>query len=148
MTDKREQILSAIFDTLQSVDGFETCSRNRDQLPADKRPALILLDGDESAKRDADGRGRVAASPNRIIMTPEVFIVLDTRKPKNESIGQDLNALRAAVLKALLTTSAITDLCENVFYTGCITDLAKDRVMDGQVGLAIEYTYLLKPNEL
>lgn len=148
MTDRREQILSTIFSTLQAVPGFETCVRNRDQLPADKRPALILLDGDEEARRDADARGRAAYSDNRVILKPEVYIVLETRKPKNENLGQDLNAFRALVLKALLTTSAITDLCSNVFYAGSITDLAKERIMEGQVGIAIEYTYLLKPNEL
>lgn len=148
MTDRREQILSVIFETLQAVPGFNTCARNRDQLPAEKRPAILLLDGDEEAKRDADGRGRVGSSPNRIILRPEIYIVLDTRKPRNEGLGQDLNAFRVLVVKALLTASAISDLCENVFYGGCVSDLAKDRVMEGQLAIHVEFTYLLKPNDL
>lgn len=148
MTDQRERILSAIFTAMEDIAGFESCVRNRDQLPTEKRPALILMDGDEEARRDADGRGRVAGSPNHVIMKPEIYIVFDTRKPKNEGLGQDMNAARATVLKRLLTDASITDLCVNVFYTGCVTDLAKGRVMEGQLGLAIEYTYLLKPHDL
>ncbi len=148
MTDKREQILSAIFEVLQGVTGFESCVRNRDQLPNEKRPALILLDGDEEARRDADGRGRVGSSPNRVTMKPEIYIVFDTRKPRNENLGEDLNAARASVLKALIEAPSIAVLCESIFYGGCITDLAKGRVMEGQVGLAIEFTYFLKFSEL
>lgn len=150
MTDKREQILSKLFLALQGVDGVATdaCVRNRDQLPVGKRPAILLLDGDEESRRDADARGRLAASPNRVVLKPEIYIALDSRKPNNENIGQDLNAFRAKVLKAILQDVTVTGLCENVFYAGLISDLAKDRTMDGQMGLAIEFTYFLKPAEL
>lgn len=149
MTDKREQILSAIFEVLEGIPGVAACVRNRDQLPAaDKLPAIMMMDGDEEGKRDADGRGRSAVSPNRVILKPEIYVILQVSKPRNEGVGPSLNAFRALVLKALLTSTAITDLCESVFYAGCITDLAQNRKMEGQFGLSIEFTYLLRPNDL
>lgn len=148
MADKREQILSKLFEVLQTVDGVQSCTRNRDQLPAEKRPAIVLLDSDEAAKPSADGRQRIASSPNLVVMSPEIYLALDSRKPDNELTGEDLNALRAKVLSAVLTNQALTGLCENVFYRGCVNDLAKDRTMDGQMGLVIEFTYYLKPADL
>lgn len=148
MSDRREEILSAIFEVLQSVEGFTSCVRNRDQLDAAKRPALFLLDGDEEAKRDADGRNRIAASLNRVVMRPEIHIALDSRKTQNISVGQDLNALRAAVVKAVLTDEALVALCDNIFYAGSVTDLGKDRQLEGQMAIMIELTYILRPLEL
>lgn len=150
MTDKREQILSALFTVLQGVEGIEedACVRNRDQLPATKRPAILLLDGDEEGQRAADGRGRIAAAPNLVILKPEIYFALEDRKPQNEDVGQDSNAMRAKILKAVLSDMSLTGLCHNVFYAGAVTDLAKNREMQGQMGLAIEFTYYLKPAEL
>lgn len=150
MTDKREQILSRLFTVLGTVEGVGTDNtfRNRDQLPDDKRPAILLLDADEEGKQSADNRGRIASSPNLVTLKPEVYAVLEDRKPQNEDVGQDLNALRAKILSAILTDAQLAGLCHNIFYAGMITDLAKDREMKGQLGLAIEFTYYLKPAEL
>lgn len=148
MTDKREQILNSLFTVLQSVDGVQSCVRNRDQMPDGKRPAILLLDGDEEARRDSDQRQRIAAAPNLVTLKPEIYFALENRKPQNDQVGEDSNAIRAKILKAVLNDQSLTGLCQNVFYTGCISDLAKGREMQGQMGLAIEFTYYLKPAEL
>lgn len=148
MIDRRENILAKILEILKTIEGMESIERNRDQLPADMRPAILLLDGHEEARRDADGRGRVGAAPNRVIMKPEIYIALDTRKPKNLNVGPRLNAFRALVIGKLMTNSELEGMCENMFYAGSISDLAKDGGMDGVMGISIEFTYLLKPAEL
>lgn len=148
MTDKREQILEKIKTVLADIEGVQFVGRNLDQLPADKRPALLILDGDEEGLRDADGRNRGAGSPNRVKLKPEIYITMDSRKPQNKDLGRDLNLLRGKVIKALVFNVELTGLCENVFYAGAVSDLAKGREMLGQMGLAIEFTYFLKPADL
>lgn len=150
MTDKREQILSTLYASLVSVPGMtaDTVFRNRDQLPDDKRPAILLLDGDEEGHAQADGRNRIASAPNLVTMKPEIYFAIEDRKPQNEDVGPDVNAMRAKILKTVLNDQSVIGLCTNVFYAGLITDLAKGRDMIGQMGLSINFTYYLKPSEL
>jgi hypothetical protein len=148
MTDRREQILAKLETILAAIDGVQFCGRNRDQLPDGKRPAILLLDGDEEGGRSADHRNRIGASPNLVLMKPEIYFALDDRKPQNENVGQDANAMRVKILKAVLNDQGLTGLCTNVFYAGVITDLARGREMIGQMGLMFEFTYALKPSEL
>ncbi len=154
-TDKRELILARLFEVLQAVtvDGIDivACVRNRDQLEADMRPGILLLDADEEARPDADHRGRAAAAPNRIELKPEIYIAMDSRKPANEGIGADLNKFRAAVLKAVLSDVTLATLAggsSNLFYMGMVSDLARGRNLEGEMGLMIVISYVLRPSEL
>ncbi len=153
--DRRELILARLFAVLQSVtvDGIDikACVRVRDQLTDDMRPGILLLDADEEARPDADHRGRAAASPNRVELKPEIYIAMDSRKPQNESTGTDLNKFRAAVLKAVLTDVDLAGLAggsDNLFYMGLVSDLARGRAMEGEMGLMIIITYPFRPKEL
>lgn len=151
MTDKREMILARLFAVLKDIPGVVTCVRNRGELPDDKRPAITLLDSDETAQDKAFNRGRIAASPNFISLQPEIYVTLDSRKPDNKLIGQDLNVLRARILKAVLTDGTLVSLCGTngeIRYLGCITDLARGRAMDGETGLTFAFIYVLNPSEL
>jgi hypothetical protein len=60
---KREQILTRLFDVLQTVPGVQEAMRNR-VASSDKRPAVQLLDSDEVADKAYEGRGRPSNSPN------------------------------------------------------------------------------------
>jgi len=152
MTDRREQVLSALFTLLQAVDNVHVVVRNRGELPAAIRPAVVLLDGDETAR---DGvpqeRGRLTAAPNLVDMSPEIYVVMDQREPKNERIGEDMNAMRMAILKAITTAApliAILGSNGDIKYNGCATDMASGRSMEGQLSLRFTFTYVLKPSEL
>jgi len=152
MTDRREQVLSALFTVLQSVSGVKVAVRNRGELPPAIRPAVVLLDGDETAR---DGvpqeRGRLTAAPNLVDMSPEIYVVMDQREPKNEHIGEDMNAMRMAILKAITTAApliAILGSNGDIKYGGCATDMASGRSMEGQLSLRFTFTYVLKPSEL
>lgn len=151
--DRREAILAQLFVTLQGVPGFATYVRNRGELPNDKRPSLILLDGAEVAKEAAFERGRTTASPNLMVLQPEIYISLDGRKPDNENVGQDLNAFRVLILKAIQADAVLDTLCcvrdgGEIQYRGCQTDLARGNPMNGEMGLDIAIIYPFQPSEL
>lgn len=154
-------ILANLFDILKGLDIELTTGaiaagnfvHNRNALPAELVPGIILLDADEvkdSSLPDLIGRG-LRSGPTRMKMTPEVYIVLDVRKPQNVKVGEDLNTARAAILTKVLHSKALQQLVGDngsITYDGCVTDLARNRVMEGQMGLSITFTYPFIPDEL
>jgi hypothetical protein len=149
--DKREQILSRLFAVLQTVPGIITCVRNRGELDIDDRPAIYLMDGDEKADDKAREKGRLAAYPNLVVMEPEVYAALKSQKPQNLTIGQSLNSFRTEIIKAVLNDATLRSLVGSngeIFYGGCLTDLARGREMNGEIGLIFAFRYVLNPRDL
>ena len=94
-TDRRELVLVRLLAILANVPPIQVVVRNRGELPADKRPAIVLLDADEVARLQASqSRGRLIAAPCLVDMTPEIYVVMDAREPPNELIGTDMNTMR------------------------------------------------------
>jgi hypothetical protein len=161
MTDKREMILSRLFTVLQGVPGVATdpetggpcVYRNRDELPDNKRPGILLLDANEVAEEKAKDRNRLSKSPDLVMIKPEIYVTLTTAKPQNEGQGEALSAMRSAVLKAVLLDDTLNDLCGvgkggEMQYAGSLTDMARGQPMEGEIGIMISFTYIFKPTEL
>lgn len=126
---------------------------NREELPQELVPGVILLDGDEMRDPrfpDSSGRG-TRSGPTLMKMTPEIYVVLEVRVPHNTNVGEDLNAARVAILNAVLhdeTLSLITGANGSIILDACVTDLARNRHMKGQMGLSFTFTYPFIPDEL
>jgi hypothetical protein len=153
-TDRRELVLTRLLEVLAAVPSIQVVVRNRGELPADKRPGIVLLDADEVARPSApNARGRLIAQamPNVVDMTPEIYVVMDPRKQPNPSIGTDMNALRLVIIKAVQTDQALTDIVGSngdIRYAGTQTDMASGRSMEGQMSIRMTFTYPLLPKEL
>lgn len=125
---------------------------NRDELPKELVPGIIVLDGDETKDTRAlppPGRG-APVSPQIMRMTPEIYVVLDVRKPQNKNVGEDLDAVRAAIVNLVLADSQLPTLVGQmgqIIYDGCVTDLARNRTMRGQMGLSFTFVYPFIPGE-
>jgi hypothetical protein len=164
--DRRQEILDRLEALLSGMtislagDGSTTSTpalipagnfvRNRNELPADKLPGIILLDADEVNDYSLvpkSGRVMSQMATQILKMTPEIYIVLDTgRKPHNKNAGKDLNLARLAIMGKIIPDSTIQELCGSfgkVVYDGSITDFARNRVMKGQMGLSITFSYPL-----
>jgi len=155
-------ILERLFDILKSLPIELTVGvvpldeghrvHNRDELPKEKVPGIILLDGDETKDPrfpQNSGRG-TPVSPGMMRMSPEIYVVLDVRKPGNTNAGEDLNLARATILNAVLhdvTLQTITGSGGSIVFDGAYTDLARNRQMRGQMGLAFTFVYPFIPNE-
>lgn len=148
--DKREEILVRLFAIVDSITDAETRVRNRDQLETDQLPALYLFDGDEESDSRGSGRGRLGASPNLVTMTPELCIALKPG-PGLQTPGTDLNGWRVKIVKLVTldaTLQALAGPNGEVFYRGLVTDLGKDRAMQGQMLLQFGIRYVLRPSGL
>ena len=143
--DKREEILARLLQVAASVPGVAMAVRNQDELSERSRPAIVVFDADESADEAADHPGR---APNLVVMTPEVLILLGASP---ESVGSALNALRAKLVKAVLTDPqliALTGANGRVRYASCSTHLGHGRSMEGSMGVQFTFTYVLRPEQL
>jgi hypothetical protein len=126
--------------------------RNRDELPGEKVPGIILLDADETKDpRFPANPGRQGRpGPGMMKMTPEIYVVLDVRKPQNKNVGEDLILARAAIMDAVMhdaTIQAYVGSGGTIVYDGCYTDLARNRQMKGQMGLSFTFGYPFIPDE-
>lgn len=152
MKDRREQVLVRLKTILEAVPGIQVVVRNRGELPADKRPAIVLLDADEVARLNVpQSRGRLIAAPCLVDMTPEIFVVMDAREPPNDLIGTDMNTMRVTIVHAVYSDQELKTILSangDIRYAGTVTDMASGRSMEGQMHIRMTFTYPLIPSEL
>jgi hypothetical protein len=160
--DRRTDILAQVHTLLNNLEITLSSGKipaknfvhNRNELPKELVPGIILLDADEVS----DPRG-IQAPPGRggppgaklMRMTPEIYVVLDVRKPNNVNVGEDLNKARLAILGTILNDKTLQTIVGNngqISYDGSVTDLARNRTMQGQLGVSITFVYPLIPGEL
>ena len=144
--DKREAILQRLVDIAKGVEGVATAVRNQDEISERGRPAIAIFDADESAAEHAtEHPGR---APNIVEMSPELLILLGA---KPETVGSALNALRAKLIKAVLTDPQLLALVgPNGYarYAGCSTHLGHGRSMEGSMSVQFSFAYVLRPEQL
>ncbi|TIX61101.1 MAG: hypothetical protein E5V25_24805, partial [Mesorhizobium sp.] len=104
--DLREAILVRLLVVAGAVDTSLSIRRNETDVSDSNLPAVILFDGEEVA-RDTDTQGRPADAPRIIDMTPEVQFRLAGKGPE---VGTSLNLLRAKLIDAVLSDSALLAL--------------------------------------
>lgn len=145
--DPREAILARLLIVAAAVDTSLSKRRNETDVSGSNLPAVILFDGEENA-RDTDPQGRNALTPRHIEMTPEVQFRLES---KAEDVGTKLNLLRAKLIDAVLADSALLALTINnrsIRYQGSMTATERGRSMEGGIGVAFTFTYVMNPGSL
>ena len=156
MPDLRELILARVLVILQGVMTanpalVNTVVRNRALLRNEKRPALVLLDGDEQSKLDRNDRsGRaVGFAPSIMTMRPQIFILAEEQRPTNAELGPDLNLLRKNVIEALAADTTLkTHYTANgsINYNSTVTDMKSGGAVTGMMMLDFSINYPLIPD--
>lgn len=158
MADTRELILARIAVLCTETAGFLTAVRNRGLLKTEKRPAVILLDGDEFPVLTHGGRQNRARSGREMLLTPsimqlrpEMYILLPEDRPTNEDVGPIVNQKRVDLCKAIAEDAPLRTLCGSngdIIYNGCATDLKSGSALTGQMRLDFYYNYTFFPDNL
>lgn len=163
--ERLETMLSGMTITLSNgVIPAGNFVRNRNELPGPDPndpagspglvPGIILCDGDEANEAPLAVPPGVQATRMRdqlVKMTPEIYVVLDVRKPQNVLVGQDLNIARQVILAAIMTDAALWNIVGangNIKYVAAITDLSRNRDMKGQLGMSFSFSYPLLHREI
>jgi hypothetical protein len=164
MFDRREAILEQILVVLAqvgtgwvaAVDSEPSVFRNRAEIPPEKLPALVLLDGREQVitstlRKDQMGIVPSATAPSVYTLSPQVFIVLKPRQTlANEGVGEELSQMRMKLVPAVLDDDTLGTLIGpsgGIRYMGHLTDLQTGSTVLGQMQLNFEFSYVLNPNE-
>jgi hypothetical protein len=156
MQDKRELILLRMLTLMGTVNGTAdplSVFRNRAEIPPDKLPALVLLDGKEAAKNPDLQRTRGGARvPAVFELTPQVFIVLKPRNTiDNPGVGEELSGLRMQLLKAFIQDDELWALLGSngeIINLGHDTDLQTGSTVVGQMQLHFQVSYVFDPADL
>ena len=155
-----ESVLSGLVSTVQLTGGNTPSAlagfvHNRNELPSGKVPGIILLDGDEYQDQripvPTPGRVQTKLSIQLNRFTPEIYVVLDERKPGNENVGEDLNICRMAILGAIWDDAVLQGIVGSngqITVDAVVSDLARNRQMQGQLGISICFRYPLIPAEI
>ncbi|RWB85916.1 MAG: hypothetical protein EOQ52_20405 [Mesorhizobium sp.] len=143
--DPREAILARLLELARSIDDSFEARRNETGLP-DTSKYVVLFDGEEHAVGDIPGRRNAAEPPPQIVeMTPEVQFRLAA---KAKDVGTALNALRIRLIAAVLTDPvllALTVKGTSMRFAGSNTATERGRSMEGGIGVAFTFAYLLRP---
>jgi hypothetical protein len=144
MTDIREAILARMLVIAEDVEDVELAARNKLTLDESQRPAIIILDGPETARNNEASR-RPARAPRIIDMQPSVVVMVGA---KAEDVGTLINLYRARYLKALTEDTEFLELThdsEGFRYDGCTPTVEEGRVVEGQMEFHLSITYILQP---
>ncbi|RWH86450.1 MAG: hypothetical protein EOR77_21620 [Mesorhizobium sp.] len=147
--DPREAILARLLIVAGSVDTSLSQRRNETDVSGSNLPAVILFDGEENNAGEIPKR-RLGGppSPQIIEMMPEVQFRLEGKAPE---VGTKLNLLRGKLIDAVLADSALLALTSNgvsIRYEGSRTATERGRSMEGGIGVAFTFTYLLRPGQV
>lgn len=153
--DTREQILKRLAAIAVDLSGFTSAVRNRGLRENEKRPAVIILDGDEAPVLTHGGRfnrahaGRtMPMTPSIMTMKPELYVLMDEQRPQNVELGPALNAKRVQFVKALADDEQLLALLGSnggIIYNGCVTDLKSGLALSGQMRIDLLLTYTFFP---
>jgi hypothetical protein len=141
--DRREAILQRLFIVMQTIDGVRSVYRNQPQVSAHQRPAIVILDGDETGTEGQFALGRPPSTPGIFAMTPEIYL---TVAGGAADVGTDLNTLRLQVIGAVLGDAELLSFVGTVGgiqYQGCFTDLGRGRALEGEMGMTFSFHYPL-----
>lgn len=153
MADIRELILErlkAICIAEQTDAGLVSAFRNRPPAKTDLRPLALILDGDERGRDLQPGKnGReLPFRPQRCILSPELWIVLEESKPDATDKGTRLNNIRTKLCAAIAADATLITLLgqpSDIIYRGCVTDLKSGSSLEGQMRLDFDFCYIFDP---
>ena len=155
--DVREAVLARLqaIILLPAAGTFSTAVRNRGLRSNEQRPAVIMLDGDETPVLTHGGRNNRAQSGRSMVLTPsimqmrpELYILLKEDRPVNVDVGEELNTKRIALVAAIAEDTALKALLGSnggILYNGCVTDLKSGSALTGQMRLDFAFNYTFFP---
>lgn len=153
MSDKREAILARLLTIAAGLDGIVYAARNDINIGEEQLPAAIVLDGEEEVDDDLLRRNVPALAPMLVHMTPLVSLWVSE---STAEVGSALNALRAGLIRAVLSDSELAALAGAgggrssgaVRYLGCTPGMQEGRAVIGNIVPRFRISYLLDPSEL
>lgn len=154
MIDRREQLMIRLMAILNTVDGIRTVVRNRGLMRDEQRPAIVLLDGDESVRLQGSARSDSLLHPTTNTSSPEIYVLMNEMRVNNKDaddvgVGTFLNQYRVAILGAINASAELRSLLGpngRIQYRGAVTDLKSGGALSGEMRMDFSFDYPFNPN--
>lgn len=156
MTDTRESILDRLTTLLGTVEGITGAYRDRADVPEEKLPAAVVLDGVEKITQAIVPNKSVRMPPAIFTLSPQIFVVLKPRDDMTNMtldgianpIGPELSSYRMKVIDAVVNDPTLLSLVGSngqILYRGCDTDMQSGSTVVGQLQMHFEFNYVFIP---
>jgi hypothetical protein len=151
MTDRREAILSQLVTVCGGIAGVNAVDRNRLDVSAMLRPAVIILDGLErlvTAQPTSTGSPTVSQK-QRMELLPQIIIVL--RGDSGGEAGALLTLFRNRILAAILNDATLLGTVTvngGIRYEGCVVPPPDAEAREYRIDLNLVFTYVFSLGDL
>jgi hypothetical protein len=147
VADQREAILSRLVAVCGAVSGINAVGRNRLDVSAMLRPAVIILDGSESF-RDAPEGTRIDVI-QRMELSP--VIILAVRGDDGAEAGTLMALYRSRIVAAVLndaTLAGIVSTNGGIRYEGCTVTIPDAEAKEHRLEISMVFTYVFRLSDL
>jgi len=148
MRDRREEILARLVDIARALPSAPKVFRNRLKLTASLRPAIVILDGDETGTLGEFFLGLPPSRPSIMQVNPLMYLMAGDSA---ESIGSEMSALRLPLINAVLSDDQLIEVTTStggIQYQGCTMDLGQGQTTEATLILTFELHYPLLTSEM
>jgi hypothetical protein len=153
--DRREEILvrleTVVLPSVVMSPSIAHVARNAVGIPDEKRPAIILLDADETGiLQHKHPDPRVGMAPQLVTMAPEIFYLAGDL-PENQVPGTHLNLAKCRIMDAIVSDVGLREICGRngyIGFGGMETDMKTGSTVAGEALLHPVFTYPFIPSEL
>lgn len=153
--DRREEILvrleTVILPSVVMTPSIAHIARNSVGIPDDKRPAIVLLDGDEAGiLQPKHPDPRMGMAPQLVTMAPEIFYLAGDL-PENQMPGTHLNLAKCKIMDAIVSDVELRQICGRngqIGFGGMETDMKTGSTVSGEAKINPIFTYPFIPSEL
>jgi hypothetical protein len=151
MIDIREEILVRLVAVAATIPTIRLAQRNNIDIPEDRLPAAIVLDGDEETHDSGDASMRLPSRPTLVDMHPDVLLI-----HQDPNAGSELDSLRRELIRRILFDAELNEQIVKtgrfgngaIRYLGCQVGVGYLR--DLHAGLKAQFLikYKLNPSDL
>lgn len=142
VADTREVILARLVAVCGAVEGIQAVARNRLDVTALARPAIVVQDGIEEMRDSPPGARYGELS--RMELTPDITVVV---RAAADGGGQLLSLYRSRVLAAVLRDAeliAATGKNGGIRYAGCLAAPPDPEGREFRIDLTLVFSYVFR----
>lgn len=149
MKDVREDILNRLVAVCEGIAGIIKVQRNRLDVYASDRPAIVVMDGSEELELGRPNSTRRFAQVQFMRLSPEIRLLL--RADSGEDAGTLISLYRARIILAVAGDAnlrLIVGADGTIQYDGCSVPDPNPETKEPRLDLSVSFVYPLKLSDL
>lgn len=146
MADIREALLARLVAVCVGVDGVKSVARNRLDVAALERPAVVVYDGVETLRDQP--LGMRFSELSRVELSPAITVIV---RAGSTDPGPLLSLYRSRVVVAVLSDATLRSSVGtngSIRYEGCVVTPPDAEAKEHRLELSLTFTYAFRLDDL